>query len=210
VRAWKPEHREAHWLGPLRSRGLVFLLTSFVGVGMALGMLNVLLVSYAERHHVAGGAATLLALNAFGSLLGALVYGAVKWKSPAPRRLLGLRCGLAVSYAALCLVPSPPLMIVLMLATGCFLAPALTVTFVLVGELAPAGTVTEAFAWLITLFTTGAAAGSAVTGFALDHAGMGTAAATAVVGLVGGTLVQVAGRRSLAPAGDPEPAVALA
>lgn len=210
VRAWKPEHREAHWLGPLRSRGLVFLLTSFVGVGMALGTLNVLLVSYAERHHVAGGAATLLALNAFGSLLGALVYGAVKWKSPAPRRLFVLRCGLAVSYAALCLVPSPPAMIALMLATGCFLAPALTVTFVLVGELAPAGTVTEAFAWLITLFTTGAAAGSAVTGFALDHAGMGTAAATAVVGLVAGTLVQVAGRRSLAPAGVPEPAAAVA
>jgi MFS family permease len=84
VRAWKAEHREAHWLGPLRSRGLVFLLTSFVGVGMALGTLNVLLVSYAERHRIAGGAATLLALNAFGSLLGALVYGAVKWKSPAP------------------------------------------------------------------------------------------------------------------------------
>ena len=64
-------------------------------------------------------------------------------------------------------------MIVLMLVTGCFLAPALTVTFVLVGDLAPAGTVTEAFAWLITLFTTGAAVGSAVTGVVLDHAGMG-------------------------------------
>jgi MFS family permease len=197
VRDWRPEHREAHWLGPLRSPGLVYLLSSLVGVGVASGTLNVLLVSYAERHRLAGGAATLLALNALGSLLGALAYGAVKWRGPAPRRLLALRIGMGVSYAALCLVPGPPAMMALMLVTGSFLAPALTVTFVLVGELAPPGTVTEAFAWLITLFTTGSAIGAAVTGFVLDHAGMGTAAATAVAGIAAGALVQLAGRRHL-------------
>jgi predicted MFS family arabinose efflux permease len=173
------------------------LLTGFVGVGAALGTLDVLLVSYAEHRKVPGGAPTLFALNALGSLIGALIYGAVKWRGSPTRRLLLLRIGLATAYILPCLVPSPPLMAVAMLATGFFLAPALTVTFVLIGDLAPTGTVTEAFAWLVTLFTTGAALGSAVTGFALDHVGMGTAAPTAVVGVSGSVVLQAVGRRHL-------------
>ena len=198
VRGWRAGQRAADWLGPLRHGGLTVVLGGFVGVGMALGMLNVLVVSYAEQHHVPGGAPVLFALNAAGSLIGALVYGAVRWRGPAPTRLLWLRMGLLAGYSLLFVVPSPPLMVLTMVATGLFLAPVLTVTFVLVGELAPAGTVTEAFAWLVTLFTTGAAIGSAVTGYALDHVGMGTAAVTGVAGISASVLVQLAGRRQVA------------
>jgi MFS family permease len=198
ARAWRAPARERDWLGPLRSRGLVVLLTGLTGVGVALGTLNVVVVAYAEEHRVPGGAPALLALNALGALIGGLAYGAVRrWRVRPARRALLLAVGLAPGYALLCPMPAPPLMACLMLLTGLFLAPVLTVSFVLVAELAPAGTVTEAFAWLVTLITTGTALGSAVVGLVLEHGGPGWAAASGVLGLAAGILVLLAGQSRL-------------
>ncbi|MFE9094683.1 MFS transporter [Streptomyces sp. NPDC007264] len=198
ARAWRAPAREADWLGPLRSRGLVVLLVSLTGVGVALGTLNVVVVAYAEEHRVPGGAPVLLALNAFGALVGGLAYGAVRhWSIPPARRALLLTLCLAPGYALLCLLPGPPLMSGLMVLTGLFLAPVLTVSFVLVGELAPAGTVTEAFAWLVTLMTSGMALGSAVVGLVLEHGGPSWAAACGVLGLTVSVLMLLAGQSRL-------------
>lgn len=204
ARAWRAQARPADWLGPLRVGGLATLLASLVGVGVALGMLNVLVVSYAERHHLPGGAATLLALNAAGALAGALAYGAVRWTASPPRRLLLLLAGLAGGYALVCTLPPPPAMAVVVMLAGFFLAPVLTVTFVLVGELAPPGTVTEAFAWLVTLFTCGTAAGSAITGALLQYVDAAWAASCGALGVTACALVQFIGRHQLTPLGRPE------
>ncbi|MEV0637217.1 MFS transporter [Streptomyces sp. NPDC050619] len=198
ARAWRAPARETDWLGPLRSQGLVILLVSLTGVGVALGTLNVVVVAYAEEHRLPGGAPTLLALNALGALIGGLAYGAVRhWSVRPARRTLLLTICLAPGYALLCLSPAPPLMSGLMVLTGLFLAPVLTVTFLLVGELAPAGTVTEAFAWLVTLMTTGMALGSAVVGLVLEHGGPGWAAACGVLGLTVSILILLAGQSRL-------------
>ena len=104
---------------------------------------------------------------------------------------------LAGGYALLCLVPSPPYMAGLMIVTGLFLAPVLTATFVLVGELAPAGTVTEAFAWLVTLMTAGMALGSTAVGTVLEHATQSWAASCGVLGVAVSVLILLAGQRRL-------------
>ena len=197
VRGWRPEPREAHWLGPLRSPGLVVLLTSLIGLGVTVGALNVVLVDYAEHHRFPGGAGTFMAVNAFGSLIGALIYGARTWRGSATGQLLALRVGLGVAYVPLLLVPGPPLMVAIMVLSGICFAPSLTVLFMLTGELAPAGTATEAFAWLITLFSVGAATGSAISGFVIAHAGLSAAAGTAVAGVAAAVVIQLAGRRWL-------------
>ncbi len=62
-------------------------------------------------------------------------------------------------------------------------------SFGLVGELAPDGTVTEAFAWLVTLIGAGVAAGSAVTGLLLPDGTLSAAAALGACGVTGGALV---------------------
>ncbi|MGK5734147.1 MFS transporter [Streptomyces sp. URMC 124] len=205
ARVWKAPARSGDWLGPLRSRGLVVLLTGLTGAGVAIGTLNVLVVHYAEDHRLPGGAPTLLALNALGALIGGLAYGAVHhWRVAPPRRTLLLMLGLTAGYGLLCLLPAPPLMAGLMILTGLFLAPVLTVVFVLVGELAPAGTVTEAFAWLVTLMTAGVALGSAVVGTVLETAGPTWAASCGVAGLAVGALVILAGQAHLVPAAREE------
>ncbi|MFC5144335.1 MFS transporter [Streptomyces aureoversilis] len=200
ARVWKAPARSGDWLGPLRSRGLVVLLTGLTGAGVAIGTLNVLVVHYAEDHRLPGGAPTLLALNALGALIGGLAYGAVRhWRVAPPRRTLLLMLGLTAGYGLLCLLPAPPFMAGLMILTGLFLAPVLTVVFVLVGELAPAGTVTEAFAWLVTLMTAGVALGSAVVGTVLETAGPTWAASCGAAGLAVGVLVILAGQAHLVP-----------
>jgi MFS family permease len=204
VRRWRAEARAQHWLGPLRSKGLVVLLGAFAGAGFAIGVLNVLVVSYAERHSVPGGAPMLLALNAGGALVGALTYGVVRWRNPIRQRAAISAGGLVVGYGSLAIVPSPPYLAGLMVLTGVFLAPLLTATFVLIGELAPRGTTTEAFAWLVTLFACGSAAGSAIVGVVIDGAGLHWAAACGALGAGGCFATLLAGYRLLAaPVAEP-------
>ncbi|MQS11300.1 MFS transporter [Streptomyces kaniharaensis] len=209
-RQWRAEARSTDWLGPLRSGRLVTLLSALIGVGFAIGTLNVLVVSYAERWDVPGGAPSLLALNAFGSLAGVLVYGSRSWPGTLANRGLLFAAGLVVGYGLLVLVPPPGYMVVLMLLTGAFLAPMLTVTFVLVGELAPPGTTTEAFAWLVTLFAAGTSLGSAAVGNVLAHTNEHWAALCGTAGALVTLTILALGRKGFAagPVAAPVPATA--
>ncbi|MCS0639634.1 MFS transporter [Streptomyces sp. LP05-1] len=202
-RRWRAATRSTDWLGPLRERGLVLLLVCLAGVGFAIGTLNIVVVHYAEGRAFPGGAPGLLALHAGGSLIGVLIYGARRWTAALPLRARLLSLGLLLGYSLLILVPPPPLMAPLMVLTGLFLAPLLATTFMLVGELAPAGTTTEAFAWLITLFASGTSLGSAVTGAVLQRGGEHWGAAPGALGISVTVLLLLAGRRALRVPGAP-------
>src|SRR5690606_38324619 len=49
-RTWRSAPRVAHWLGALRSPGLLALLGAFLCVGLALGSITVASVPYADEH----------------------------------------------------------------------------------------------------------------------------------------------------------------
>ena len=49
-RRWRTAPREAHWLGALRSPGLLVLIGAFFFVGLALGSIAVAAVAYADEH----------------------------------------------------------------------------------------------------------------------------------------------------------------
>jgi MFS family permease len=207
-RRWRPEtHAPRHWLGPLRHPGLAIVLIAPAGIGYAIGTLNLLAVGYTERTPIPGGAPMLLALNATGALVGAVAYGAVRWSIQPRTRILLFAGGLFVSYSLLATVPGPPLMMVLVALTGLFLAPLLTASFGLIAELAPRGTTTEAFAWLVTLFTAGASVGAAAVGSILDTGNLHLAAANAGLGAAGCLLLVAAGYRLTQPADRQAPAL---
>ncbi|GAA0291647.1 MFS transporter [Streptomyces polychromogenes] len=182
-RTWRSVPREAHWLGALRSRGLLALLGAFFFVGMALGSIAVAAVAYADGH---GGQAVygwLMAALGLGALVGGVVYGARQWAG-APERRLRLLVGLlAVGYLPLMLTVGPVAMTALAALSGVFLAPSLACAFIVVDRHAPAGTVTEAFSWLVTFFGVGAALGTAAAGPAVEMGG--TTAGFAVAGGAG-------------------------
>ena len=204
-RRWRGARREAHWLGALRSPGLLALLGGFFFVGVALGSISVAAVAYADARGDELIASYLLSALSAGALVGGLGYGAVAWAGAPEPRLRLLLAGLAVGYLPLALAPSSvPLMTLLAGLAGIFLAPALACSFVVIDRQAPVGTVTEAFSWLVTMFGVGAALGQAVVGpvieWGAEAAGFGVTAAAGVLAL----LVVTATRRVLAaPEGSP-------
>ncbi|GHF40232.1 MFS transporter [Streptomyces mashuensis] len=200
-RTWRSAPREAHWLGALRSRGLLVLLGAFFFIGSALGSIAVAAVAYGDGHGGGGVASYLLSALGVGALIGGSVYGARQWAGTPEQRLRVLVAGLAVCYAPLVIQPGPVGMTVLAGVAGVFLAPSLATAFVVVDRHAPQGTVTEAFSWLVTSFGVGASIGAAVVGPAVQYNGSGAGFAVAVCGGAAALVVLLLGRRVLrAPA----------
>ncbi|OEU89404.1 MFS transporter [Streptomyces abyssalis] len=197
-RAWRSAPREPHWLGALRSSGLLALLATFFFVGLALGAVAVAAVSYADDHGEALISSYLLSALGFGALAGGVVYGARHWPGAPERRLVWLVLALAAGYLPLVLVPGVVTMTVLAGVSGIFLAPALACAFVVVDRHAPSGTVTEAFSWLVTTFGVGAAAGTAVVGPVIERGGASAGFAVVGGGGVAAFLVLLLTRRALA------------
>ncbi|MET9430161.1 MULTISPECIES: MFS transporter [unclassified Streptomyces] len=197
-RTWRSAPRDAHWLGALRSPGLLALLGSFFFVGLALGSITVAAYAYAEDHGSPSVYGWLMAALGLGALIGGGLYGARQWAGAPERRLSALVALLALGYLPLMLTPGVIPMTALAALSGVFLAPAIACAFIVVDRHAPRGTVTEAFSWLVTTFGVGAAAGTAVAGPAVELAG--TAASFAVAGAAGfaALLVLLATQRVLA------------
>ncbi|MEU0194565.1 MFS transporter [Streptomyces afghaniensis] len=201
-RAWRSAPREAHWLGALRSAGLLALLAAFLFVGMALGSITVASVPYADDH---GGDVVygwMMAALGFGALVGGSVYGARQWAGEPARRLRVLVALLVVCYLPLMLMPDAVPMVALTALAGVFLAPAIACAFVLVDRHAPRGTVTEAFSWLVTTFTVGHSVGAGLAGPVVEVGG--ALWGFAVPGVAGGVSLLVltaTGRVLAAPGG---------
>ncbi|MYW32578.1 MFS transporter, partial [Streptomyces sp. SID2119] len=203
-RSWRSAPREAHWLGALRSPGLLALLGAFFFVGLALGSITVAGVAYADDHGRESVYGWLMAALGLGALIGGLGYGARQWAGAPERRLRVIVGLLALGYLPLTLTPSVPVMTALAALAGVFLAPAIACSFIVVDRHAPRGTVTEAFSWLVTTFGVGAAAGTAVAGPAVE---LGSTAWSFGVAGVGGVLALVVllatGKVLAAPVRDP-------
>ncbi|MEV6398827.1 MFS transporter [Streptomyces sp. NPDC051907] len=210
-RAWRSAPREAHWLGALRSPGLLALLGAFFFVGLALGSITVAGVAYADDHGRASVYGWLMAALGLGALIGGVAYGARQWTGAPERRLRLIVALLALCYLPLVLTPGVVAMTALSALAGVFLAPAIACAFIVVDRHAPAGTVTEAFSWLVTTFGVGAAVGTAFAGPAVELGGTPWGFAVAGAGGIAALLVLTATQRVLAaPAGakDISPSIA--
>ncbi|MGA5101354.1 MFS transporter [Streptomyces lavendulocolor] len=197
-RAWRSAPREAHWLGALRSPGLLALLGAFFFVGLAMGSIAVAGIAYAEEHGNESVYGWLMAALGLGALIGGVAYGARQWAGAPESRLRVLVGLLALGYLPLTLTPGVVAMTALAALAGVFLAPAIACAFIVVDRHAPRGTVTEAFSWLVTTFGVGAAAGTAVAGPVVQLSGTTASFAVAVAGGFAALLVLVATRRVLA------------
>jgi len=173
--------------GSLASPTIVALIMLLGGVGVAFGAVEVSTAAAATHLGASAAAAPLLSVWAVGSLLGGLVTARIG----AERLSLGgVVIALAVGHAACALgAGSVVLLGVLILLAGATIAPTYAVVYALAGEVAPAGTATEAFAWLATAVAVGTAAGSALAGSMVDQAG--PAAGFLVAGIGGAMAVAV-------------------
>jgi MFS family permease len=201
-RRWRGEGREHGGLiGALRSPGLQTLTAAAFGIGSCFGAIEVAFAAYGTSRHTSALAGVLIALNATGSALGGLWYGANAHRlGPVQRAYVLLVCSFGPLMALIAAAPTLGFVIAMAVISGMATAPLTTAQNLLVGELAPRGRVTESFTWLVTALVVGIATGNAAAGALTDVSSWRIAvlAAATLAGVA--ALVTVLRRRTLAPA----------
>lgn len=207
-RNWRPDvDATRSRAGSLRAAAIRVLVIVDLGTGVVFGATEIGVTVSAKHIAGAAAAAPLLGLWGAGSLLGGLVVTRLGARLDSARHLRVLMAALAISHGALLAgTGSLPVMGAIILLAGATIAPTGASLYAMVDRFAPAGTQTEAFSWLVTSSSTGAAAGAAVAGILAQSAGPG--AVFAFAGVAGGlaTLVAVLGSRHLAPRQPSAPA----
>ncbi|MFF5722967.1 MFS transporter [[Kitasatospora] papulosa] len=152
---------------PLRTPGMAALLAVFLATGAVFGSMEVVSIAHA------GGA--ILALQAGGSCVAGLLYGSLR---PAPRvgrRLLlcltGMTALMSLPLLATATTGSLPVLAGCLLLAGAATAPTMVTGMTLVQRLTPQAQLNEGMTLAVTALLGGVAVGSAVGGWAVEHAG---------------------------------------
>ena len=204
-RAVRPEkdRASAGLLGALASPGVRTLVLTSLPAGIGIGICEVTVPAFSHAEGAAASAGILLALWSVGSATGGLAYGALRHRPPLPRVHIAVTAALPVCFLPLAAAPSVPVMALLMIPAGMFVAPLLATRNELIGWVAPPGARTEAYTWPVTAFVGGIAIGSALGGTIVEQASWRTAFLIAAGFAAAGTVVAVARRHTVV---EPQPA----
>jgi MFS family permease len=173
----RPVDADRHVLGPLTSAPVRALLLGAGAVGAGFGAVEVALPAFVEQlGSRPSSAGVLLAVWSVGSIAGGLAYGAAHPAVPHRRQLPVLVAVLAASTVLPWLAGGPlagglVLMGAALVVYGLTIAPYSACNAVLLRGSAPAGTVTEAFAWSTSGIFGGAALGAAAAGVLVERSG---------------------------------------
>ena len=173
---WRPRR------GSLRTPAMRTLMIALIAVGMLLGADEVAVIAAAKTLASTTAAAPLFAIWGAGSFIGGLL-AARRGGGATGATGLALLLG-ALTAGHLALIPADESVLSLgamLLFAGATIAPTEATVYAMVDRAAPAGTLTEAFAWLATAMAVGGALGAAGAGVLADRAGP-----TAVFALAGG------------------------
>jgi MFS family permease len=177
-RAWNPAQSERPRGGSLQSQAVRTLVLVMGAVGAIFGATEIGVTAAVGQLGSTAAAGPLLGVWGAGSLAGGVWLARRGGMAPLAPLLLALTVGhAALAFAAFNVFT----LAAVLLIAGAAIAPSYAIVYGMVERAAPAGTVTEAFAWLATAVSVGAALGAAAAGSIAEHAGP-----TAVFVLAGG------------------------
>ncbi|GAA2679239.1 MFS transporter [Nonomuraea recticatena] len=190
--------------GVLRLRGVALLALGFLAMGSVFGSMQVGITSYTAQLGVPAVAGPIYATFSGASVLGGLLYGAIRWRVSAPARLAWGLALLAAATSALMFAGSVPLLYGAAGLAGLVIAPVIITGYTIIERLTPAEVRTEAFTWLTGGIGLGLATGASIAGQLVDR--FGPSVAFVVPPLMTGlaAVLIVTRLRSLRPL--PEPA----
>jgi MFS family permease len=196
-RAWRP----APAAGPrprggsLQTPAMRTLVVVLVAVGVLFGAVEVAVTAATDALGSTAAAGPLLGVWGAGSLIGGVLASRLGGGLHGATGLTLVLVALTVGHLALTAAAGSVLALAaVLLVAGAAIAPTYATVYAMVDHAAPAGTVTEAFAWLGTAIAIGASAGAASAGALADHAG--PVAAFALAGAAGCAAVVIAMLRS--------------
>jgi MFS family permease len=140
-------------------------------LGGFFGAVGITVVGFAEERNHPESTGWLLAIWAVGSMVAAIINGAIKFKSAHATRFLIYVGGLTLGSIPLLFANSIPLLAVALFINGLFVAPLIVNAYGTVENAVPAGQITEALTWVIAGMPLGGAVASALAGVVIDHAG---------------------------------------
>ena len=191
-RRWRPDSAQQRPRGgSLHSPAMRTLVMILFGTGAVFGATDIGVTAAARALGSTAAAGPLLGLWGVGSLLGGIAATRLGGGAQRGKGLTILLGALALGHGALVVTAGSVVAIAaVILLAGATIAPTVASIYGMVDRAAPAGTRTEAFSWLLTASSTGAAAGAAVGGALAQSAG--AAAAFAFAGAAGGFAVLIA------------------
>ncbi|WP_414638118.1 MFS transporter [Actinophytocola sp.] len=159
-------------LGALASRGMRTLALAAFGFGITIGFVEVAVPAAATNagHAPLGG--VMLALWSLTSVVFGLFYAVRPWPRPMHQRLPALLGVFALLVAPMSLTTSLLGLAVALLVAGVWITPQSTAHSTAIELVAPRGTATEAFGWIVTSVTLGLAAGHSTSGYLVEHVGV--------------------------------------
>ena len=163
---------------------------------LVLAFTLVAVPAFAEARGAAALGGVLLAALSAGSLVGGIVYGARTWPGTLPARLATLMLGIGAAFALLAVADARLVLAALLVGCGLLFAPATVVGSTLLDTVAPAGTVTEAFAAMVMGIVAGTAVGNAAGGTLAEDSFETAVLAAGAVAATGAALA-LARRRTL-------------
>ena len=187
-------------LGPLRTPAIRLIALTTIPVGFGIGTIEVTLPAFSEEVGDAALAGVLLALWSAASGVGGLVFGARRSR----RDLLDTYLLISLLFPLACLplmaASSPLAMGVLVLLAGAPIAPLIATRNELISIVAPHGTGTEAFTWLMTALIAGLSLGTATAGAVIEAQGWPEAVVVGAAVAGAGAAIAFARRGALRPA----------
>jgi predicted MFS family arabinose efflux permease len=203
-RRWRPDADARRPRGgALRSPAIRTLVLVLVCTGAVFGAVDVGVTSAAKALGTSAAAGPLLALWGVGSLLGGIAATRLGGGARRAGGLTLLLAALALGHGALTATTGSVFAIgAVILLAGATIAPTEASIYAMVDRAATPSTRTEAFSWLWTASSTGAALGAGVAGTLAQTAG--APAAFAFAGAAGTIAVLIAaiGARNLDTVGD--------
>jgi MFS family permease len=195
-RTWRPHADVARDLtGALRGPGVRVLVAVFVLCGLSVGAVEVAVPAVLDTTGHRELTGVLLGLWGVGSMLAGLAIGRLGAAPDPPRRLALALAAWGLAHAAIGISGDPLVLGLVLTVAGATIAPTFVSANGMLDDLAPTGTLTEAFTWTSTGIAVGIAAGSAVAGAVVDAAS--PAIATAALG-AGGILAALVVRAAAA------------
>jgi MFS family permease len=198
-RAWRPNPAPpVRRGGSLRAPAIRTLVFVLVAVGVVFGAVEVAVAAAAHASGSPASAGPLLGIWGGGSVVGGLIAARAGGGARTGAGLALILVALSGTHLALAAVADNHAGLAIGLAfAGAAIAPTLATVYTMVEHAAPAGTLTEAFAWLNTASAIGTSLGAAGAGAVASTSG--PAAAFVLAGGAGAAAVVIAvlGTRTL-------------
>jgi MFS family permease len=175
------------------------LVLTSLPAGIGIGICEVTLPAFSDAEGSRELAGVLLAVWSIGSAAGGLAFGAWHRRPELQRVHLAVTALLPLALLPLAAATSVPVMALLVLPAGMFIAPLLATRNELIGWVAPAGSRTEAYTWPVTAFVGGISIGSAMAGGIVEASSWRLAFLVAAGAAAVGAVVAFSRRATLNP-----------